>query len=224
MAESFGKRRRFQHLTNRFRQNMLGSETMQRLVGILMIGLLMSGAGFAGVDFETEIMPIFEAKCFKCHGNGKSKGDLSLESGDVSRVIGPSRLIRPGDPKKSPLIIALSSGGEDQMPAKGGPIGKAQIAILTKWVQEGASMRKGGAIVVDEDTPKPLAGKWTNIDGKAIVADLLRVEKGNAVLRLKNGKLYEYPMKKLNEESRKRAEDFAKGKVEEGEEEETEAE
>ena len=55
-----------------------------------------------------------------------------------------------------------------------------------------------------------MPGTWTNTEGKAIVADLLKVEKGKAVLRLKNGKRYKYPLEKLNEKSRKRAEDWAK--------------
>ncbi|MDE0827165.1 MAG: hypothetical protein OSA48_10210 [Akkermansiaceae bacterium] len=199
-------------LTKHFGADMVGA--MRRTMKALALVALWSGSAIAGVDFETEVMPILEAKCFKCHGNGKSKGDLSLESGSISREIGSSKLIRPGDPKKSPLIIALTSDEEDMMPPKGGPIGKAQIAILTQWVKEGASMRKGGAVVVEGDR-KPLQGTWTNTGGKAIVADLLKVEKGKAVLRLKNGKIYEYPLEKLDEKSRKRAEDWAAGKLEE---------
>ena len=177
----------------------------------LAMGLLTGGSAFCGVDFEKEVLPILQAKCFKCHGDGKTKGDLSLEAGAIGREIGGSKLIRPGEPEKSPLIISLSSDGEDRMPPKGGPIGKAQIEVLTQWVKEGASMRAGGAVLGEEDGRKPLPGTWTNTEGKAIEADLLRVEKGKAVLRLKNGKLYEYPLEKLNAESRKRAEDFMKG-------------
>ena len=166
----------------------------------------------AAVDFESEVLPILQAKCIKCHGDEKKKGDLSLEARDIGRVIGTSDLIRPGEPTKSPLIKALTSDEDDRMPPKGGPIGKAQIATLTQWVLEGASMRKGGALVDPGagEGPEPLSGTWVNTEGKEIVADLLRVEKGKAVLRLKNGKLYEYPLEKLNAESRKKAEDWAK--------------
>lgn len=192
---------------------MVGAMRKTMMTGALVA--LLGGPLFGGVDFETEIMPIFQAKCYKCHGNGESKGDLTLDStGAVSRIIGSSRLIRPGDPEKSPLVIALNSDGEDRMPAKGGPLGKAQIALITQWVKEGASMRKGGAVVV-EGGKKPLPGTWTNTEGKGIVADLLKVEKGKAFLRLKNGKIYEYPLEKLDEKSRKRAEDWSKGELEE---------
>src|SRR5436309_12992572 len=32
------------------------------------------------VDFAKEIKPIFESSCIKCHGRGRTKGDLSIES------------------------------------------------------------------------------------------------------------------------------------------------
>lgn len=172
--------------------------------------LLLAAAAFGGIDFETEVLPILQAKCLKCHGDEKKKGDLSLEVRDISRVIGNNDLIWPGEPSKSALIKSLTSDGEDRMPPKGGPIGKAQIAVLTQWVEEGASLRKGGALAVETDR-KPLAGKWTNTEGKVIEADLVQVDKGKAVLRLKNGKLYAYPLEKLDKESRKRAEEWAKG-------------
>jgi hypothetical protein len=187
---------------------------MRTILVALGLAALAPAGVWAGVDFETEVMPILQAKCVKCHGDDKKKGDLSLEERDVSRIIGANDLIWPGEPKKSPLIKSLTSDGEDRMPPKGGPIGKAQIAVLTQWVEEGASLRKGGAVVV-EGGRKPLPGTWTNTEGKAIVADLLKVEKGNAVLRLKNGKLYDYPLEKLDAESRKRAEEWAKGGDEE---------
>src|SRR5258708_21279984 len=35
------------------------------------------------IDFAKEIRPIFEASCIKCHGRGRTKGDLSIESRDT---------------------------------------------------------------------------------------------------------------------------------------------
>lgn len=170
----------------------------------------LAGPVTAGVDFETQVLPILEAKCFKCHGNGEAKGKLSLEAKDMTRNIGAGRVIHPGDPEKSKFITLLLDDGEDRMPAKGGPLKKASIETLTTWVKEGASLRKGGAIVV-AGGKKPMAGTWTNVDGVKIEADLLQVEDGKAVLRLKNGKLYRYPLEKLSEESRKKVAAWEEG-------------
>jgi hypothetical protein len=163
----------------------------------------VAGVAAAGVDFETEVLPVLQARCFKCHGNGEAKGKLSLEVKDMARNIGPGRVIHPGEPEKSRFIMLLLDDGEDRMPAKGGPLKESSIATLRAWVQEGASLRKGGAIAVGDTGREPLAGTWTNTDGVKIEADLLQVEDGKAVLRLRNGKLYRYPLEKLSEESRK---------------------
>ena len=175
---------------------------------IAMGAVCLAGSAMAGVDFETQVLPILQAKCFKCHGNGETKGKLSLEAKDMARNIGPGRAIHPGDPEKSKFIMLLLDDGEDRMPAKGGPLKQSSIATLRTWVEEGASLRKGGAVVVSETGKEPLAGTWTNTDGVKIEADLLQVEDGKAVLRLKNGKLYRYPLEKLSEESRKVVEDW----------------
>lgn len=174
----------------------------------------VAGAVSAGVDFETEVLPILEARCFKCHGHGEAKGKLSLEAKDIARSIGSGKVIRPGEPEKSRLIKLLHEDGEDRMPAKGGPLAKASIETLTQWVKEGASLQKGGAVVVKPDGKKPLAGIWTNTDGKEIEAELVQVEGGKAILRLKSGKLYRYPLDKLSAESRRKVEQWARAEEE----------
>ena len=42
--------------------------------------LLMASTSFAAVDFETQIKPIFDEHCIKCHGPEKQKSDLRLDS------------------------------------------------------------------------------------------------------------------------------------------------
>jgi hypothetical protein len=175
-----------------------------------MGAVCVAGAAKAGVDFETQVLPILQAKCFKCHGHGEAKGKLSLEAGDMARNIGPGRVIRPGDPEKSKFITLLLDDGEDRMPAKGGPLKQSSIETLTTWVKEGASLLKGGAIVAAENGKKPLAGTWTNVDGVQIEADLLQVEAGKVVLRLKSGKLYRYPLEQLSVESREKIAEWEK--------------
>ena len=176
---------------------------------LMMMGVVcLAGSAMGGVDFETQVLPILQAKCFKCHGNGEAKGKLSLEGKDMARNIGAGKVIRPGDPENSRFIKLLLDDGEDRMPAKGGPLKESSIQTLKTWVAEGASLRKGGAIALKDHGKAPLAGTWTNVDGVKIEADLVAVEDGKAVLRMKNEKLYHYPLEKLAEESRKRVEEW----------------
>src|ERR1700747_1333477 len=57
------------------------------------------------VDFAKEIKPIFEASCIKCHGRGRTKGDLSIESRETLLKGGESGpAIVPGKSEESRVI------------------------------------------------------------------------------------------------------------------------
>jgi cytochrome c553 len=92
-----------------------------------------------GDFFEKNVRPVLVEHCFKCHGNGKTKGGLSLASRDgmlKGGDTGPA--LAPGDPGKSLLIQAVRYDGETRMPPKQKLPDRA-IADLTAWVQRGAS-------------------------------------------------------------------------------------
>ena len=101
----------------------------------------------------------------------------------------------------------------------GGPrlhlVGRALSTDGTRIV-EGARFRGDGG--GDNETQpasalakKPLSGSWTNKAGKAIKADLLRLEEDKAVLRLPNGRIYKYPLSDLSAESAEKARQFGAG-------------
>jgi mono/diheme cytochrome c family protein len=93
----------------------------------------------ADVDFfEKKVRPVLVEHCFKCHGNGKTKGGLSLASrADILKGGDSGPALVPGDPTKSMLVQAIRYEGETQMPPKGMLPDRA-IADLTTWVQRGA--------------------------------------------------------------------------------------
>lgn len=89
--------------------------------------------------FESKIRPILISRCFECHGNGQSKGGLSLESRDAflkGSETGP--IVEPGKPAESSLIEAIRHEGGLKMPPKQ-KLPDAEIAELTKWVEQGAT-------------------------------------------------------------------------------------
>ena len=75
------------------------------------------------VDFNSQIKPIFEEHCFKCHGEKKQKGKLRLDTNDFHKVI--EKL----EPEKSKLyeLITLPIDDEDIMPPKDGPLPKESM-------------------------------------------------------------------------------------------------
>ncbi|MGE3877742.1 MAG: c-type cytochrome domain-containing protein [Planctomycetota bacterium] len=102
------------------------------------------------VDFEREVLPILEQRCFDCHSEPKrdSRGRLRKPKGDL-RVDGRSFLERGGDggqvlvphePGKSSLYArtVLPKDDPDVMPERGERLSAAETALLERWIREGA--------------------------------------------------------------------------------------
>ena len=93
------------------------------------------------VDFARDVRPIFQRSCLKCHGAEKRKGGLRLDQQRFAMRGGESgAAIVPKDVKGSLLIklISLPPDDEDVMPEKGKLLPPSEIALLTRWVEEGA--------------------------------------------------------------------------------------
>ncbi|MBI1344689.1 DUF1553 domain-containing protein [bacterium] len=92
--------------------------------------------------YETEVLPILQQHCYKCHGEGKNKGGLSLAGRKLLLTGGDSGpAINPEKPAESVLLDAINFRSFEMPPA--GKLPPEQIAILTKWVELGASMPEG---------------------------------------------------------------------------------
>ena len=90
--------------------------------------------------FDNQVLPLLESKCFKCHGSGeKLKGGLRLTSREGllhGGELGPS--YDETEPSKSNLLQMISyKDDEHRMPPKA-KLSDEEIAILTKWISEGA--------------------------------------------------------------------------------------
>src|SRR5690242_15431770 len=92
------------------------------------------------VDFAAEIKPIFESSCIKCHGRGRTKGDLSIESRETLLKGGESGpAIVPGKSTESHLIELVAGLDPDSvMPQKGKRLTAEQIGLLRAWIDQGA--------------------------------------------------------------------------------------
>lgn len=96
--------------------------------------------------YEELIRPVLEKKCYSCHGRGKQKGELRLDS--------PEFLLKGGEegpaleafhPGKSLLMrrIMLPESDEDHMPPKGKPqVTAAEQQLLEWWISQGADFHK----------------------------------------------------------------------------------
>src|SRR5688572_16748199 len=118
----------------------------------------------AAPNFQSEVRPILEKHCFKCHGPEKQKGGLRFDTKEGAFKAGDSseKSIVPGHASQSRLIKLVSSKDDgERMPSKGEPLSAAQIDLLKRWIDSGAEWLEVNAstsvaarsemIVTDED-------------------------------------------------------------------------
>lgn len=94
-----------------------------------------------GVQYFSEIQPLLEAKCYSCHRGGKAKGKLRLDQFEYALKGGESDgpAVVPGDVDGSAILYRVGhEAGDDIMPPKETPLNDAEIALLTRWIKEGA--------------------------------------------------------------------------------------
>ncbi|MGY8652989.1 MAG: c-type cytochrome domain-containing protein, partial [Verrucomicrobiia bacterium] len=106
------------------------------------------------IVFYTDIFPIFENSCLRCHGPNKPKSgyrldrrDAAIKGGDIGEAI------TVGDGGNSPLIHYVAGLVEDmEMPpeGKGEPLTQRDIMLLRAWIDQGA--------VWDGDPPQRAPG------------------------------------------------------------------
>lgn len=93
------------------------------------------------VSYHTDIRPIFEANCVGCHQPSKDRGGYIMT--DFARLLegGEENVaIVPGKPQESYLIeeITPDAEGKAEMPKKKDPLHEVEIALITRWISEGA--------------------------------------------------------------------------------------
>ena len=106
---------------------------------ILLAAIAGTARGADGtVSFEKDVRPILKAHCTHCHGEEeKPKGgvDLRLRRFMDKELDGGARIVVPGQPDKSEMILLVREG---EMPRKGKKLTDEQIGILERWVAQGA--------------------------------------------------------------------------------------
>src|SRR6266852_4825510 len=92
------------------------------------------------VDFSREIKPIFEASCIKCHGRGRDKGGLRIDTRETLLKGGDSGLAVVTGKSAESLLIALVQGfdPDNVMPKKGTRLTAEQVGLLRAWIDQGA--------------------------------------------------------------------------------------
>ncbi len=113
------------------------------------------------IDFTRQIRPILSNKCFLCHGPAEDsrEADLRLDQRDSAlEQRADSAAIVPGDPEASELIARITSHDDSLMmpPLETKKsLSTEEIALLRRWIEEGAPYAKHWAFVPPERPTPP---------------------------------------------------------------------
>ena len=188
-----------------------------------LAGFLMLSPVHA-VDFQTEVRPILNKKCFKCHTGPKAKGGLRMDTPEdfSKRIGGDDPAIVPGDPAKSLLSVkaGLPPTDGDAMPppaarSRGAEsMTAAELGVVRQWITEGAKFETGST-----EAPAPAAAPttamkaemraWSNSAGATLQAAFVSFDGTQVTLQKEDGTQFTYLFANLSAESQALAKQLA---------------
>ena len=130
----------------------------------LLCGWLVLQGQAAGraLDFNRDVRPILSENCFRCHGFDekarKARLRLDTPEGASARAKSGKVAVVPGKPAESELVQRITTHDADDLmpPAESGKkLSPAQIAILNRWVGEGAKYARHWAFEPPVRAPLP---------------------------------------------------------------------
>src|SRR5262245_39656338 len=108
------------------------------LAALVVAALCGAGAAEQPVSWWRDVTPILKRSCNGCHNPNKLKGEVDTSTyagfGKPGKH-GPNYVI--GDAEKS-LVIEQIGGKEPDMPKEGDPLSEAEVALIRRWIIEGA--------------------------------------------------------------------------------------
>ncbi len=106
------------------------------------------------VNFQDNVLAIFQARCNSCHNADKAKGGLALETFASALQGGSSgKVVEPGDLDGSHLWQLVTHAEEPKMPPQSPKIPDAELAVIKAWIEAGAP-ETSGSVVAMKAKPK----------------------------------------------------------------------
>src|SRR3569832_1696562 len=137
------------------------------------------------VDYGKQVLPIISQKCFHCHGQDeksrKAKLRLDVREEAINERKGGTCAIKPGDLSKSELVKRITSTDPDEVlppPKDGHPVAPQEVALLKRWIQEGAKYQRHWAFTapVRPQVPTTKNKKWARNEIDRFVLARLEAE------------------------------------------------
>ncbi len=138
------------------------------------------------VDFGKQVLPIISQKCFHCHGQDehsrKAKLRLDVREEAIKERKDGTFAIKPGDVKNSELVRRITSTDADEAmppPKEAHPVSAGEVALLKKWIEQGAKYQKHWAFTPPTRPPIPTVKnkRWAHNDIDRFILARLEAEK-----------------------------------------------
>lgn len=109
-----------------------------------LVALLLSVGGIVRADevsFVRDVAPLFVKNCLACHGAQEPKGDYQLHTFELLMKPGGSAAesVTASAADESELLRLMeSTEAEERMPKDADPLPAEQIALVRRWIEQGA--------------------------------------------------------------------------------------
>lgn len=157
------------------------------LVGALLApvcsAVLLAAEESASIDFSRDVLPILSDNCFQCHGPDENtrEADLRLdEEANAKLLRGDYAVIVPGDSAASELVRRITADDESlRMPPADfqRQLTPEQIAVLTRWIDEGAEWGGHWSFRKPTRPPPPAIERQLSDEGPANPIDAFNYAK-----------------------------------------------
>jgi hypothetical protein len=137
------------------------------------------------VDFNRDIRPILSDNCYQCHGPDKNKRKAKLRLDTLEGLFSSHdglHIVVPGKPGQSELLRRITAPDiSERMPAprSGKSLSRRQIALIQKWIEQGAQWKGHWAYISPVRPDLPLideTGFFQNSIDRFILAKLREAE------------------------------------------------
>ena len=108
---------------------------------------LPAASAKANITYATDIKPIFDASCVKCHSGDKAKARLHMDTlAGILKGTKQGKIVTPGNPEASLIAKSITHQTKDAdtwMPPlhnKAGikPLTPEETGLILGWIQQGA--------------------------------------------------------------------------------------
>lgn len=112
-----------------------------------MMRWLLAAGVLAGQSSERDLQAIFRKHCYGCHAATVKIGSLDVETYEgIMRGGNQGTIVAPGKAVESRLYLTLTGAMEPLMPMGGKRLDASELAVVKRWIDEGARPDPGGLV------------------------------------------------------------------------------